>query len=560
MNSDEFGEAVKAKYPDYRDVPNDQLSRMVVSKHPEYASQVDFGEQKSGTFDKMANAISGLAPGAPLIAESVGKNQENIFQGLTTNRPEGFVQRTANALPATIGGMLAGPGGAGAGEAARQGIVYANARLTGQPTPSLAEMGLQTGLAAGGQKIAQIAAPYIGKALIGGKVVANPAAGFLEGKLIPNANGELGGLAGSVIKAGKDFGKYLATNIAGVKPGSYEIAEKGAKSVSGYLNAGPEVGDKLAEGVRSVIGNAVKGGEESYSSLINAAKANPEYAGKTFDLQKAIGDKALDISEKFNFNATPNSEGLPGANAFWKQAKKLDSLSNAGLDDVYRFQRETGQLAKTYGARNPALAKAMGELADAAKNQIGEWIPEIGQANAAYRAAKTLEEETGKLVNSNDLIDYVVKSYKNPHNTLAKQAIESAVDKVPGFSEAINNVRMYGAAQDFAPLIRGIPSTGYGAAAIYGLGQGVHSAVKALGGGGLAEAGAGILAGAGAAVSSPRLSLAALQASQAAAPAIQAGISYAAEGGRALVPLAAQAVSFMAPASLAAFYRSPGVK
>lgn len=455
-------------------------------------------------------------------------------KALLTNEPVGFGLGLVRSIPSVIGGAIGGPAVAALGESLRQAAVAGASTqgLTAPPTPLQAI--IQPILAAGGQYVGDVSVPYIENAIAGGA----------------NAAGR--GLA--------NVAEYAGVNLAGVKQASYDVAKKlGGATVAKFVGAEPEVGDQLAEQARGIIANAVKTGEDAYPQLIDAAKANPAYAGKTFNLDSALSDKATKIADKYGFIGSNRVPASAGASKFWEMADKAASLKDATLDEVYQLQKQlNSEAAVAYGSGNKTLGAAVGDLMQEVKGFLGKQIPEIGQANASYAAAKALEDATGNLNNANDLLGYVRNAYRNKQMTAAKEAIEAAAQKVPGLGEVIDNIHAYNAAKDFGPLVRGIPQTGFGAAALYGAGEAVKSAAGLVTGDPLAQAGAVGLGAAGAAVASPRLSLLALRAGQAAAPAAEAGAKAVAEGGRAATPLFSQALARMAPASIAAFYRSPG--
>lgn len=166
MTPDEFGAKIKAKYPDYANVDNIELSRRIVAKHPEYSAQVDFGndpmqdavaEPKPNPLGRFGEAVLGASrfmnPLAPLM-----RAKDDVLgaeRALLTNEPtQSMGESVLRGIPAAVGGALGGAAGlvagapltfgavgtsmAGAGlggaslEAARQGIAQAYSGLTGR--------------------------------------------------------------------------------------------------------------------------------------------------------------------------------------------------------------------------------------------------------------------------------------------------------------------------------------------------------------------------------------------------------------------------------------------
>jgi hypothetical protein len=474
---------------------------------------------------------------------------------LTNEHVDGLGNAMVRGLPATAGGIAAGPIGAAALESARQGAVGIYAATGGTAAPTLMDALGRPALAGVTQQAADLASPYLGKALVGGTVQGGSI-------LTPGTHvmpQELGGAAGAIGGAAQDTLRYLGVNLAGVKPASYEVAEQaGASALKPFLNAEPSAGDALAEKARGLISQTVKAGEDAYPKLIDAAKANPQYAGKTINLQDALGDKILSIADNYGFQTTPGLKAPAESTKFWRFAQQADGLKDASIEQVYAFQKQLNSLARANAGK--PLGSAFGQLKSAVQDILGKEIPEIGQANAKYAAAKALEEETGKLTNANDLLGYVTKAYRNPQNTLQKQALESAATQVPGLADVLGEIKAYSAAQDFSPVVRGLPQTGMGAQIANGFVRDPLAAGAAVqyatGNPALAAGSAALVAGRNLAVS-PRLNLALLGASQNAAPALTSAAKATAQGVRSALPALAQAFSHMSPESISAFYKSP---
>lgn len=186
MTPDEFGAKIKAKYPDYAGMDNTELSRRIIEKHPEYASQVD-----------MRDAVA-QSP----IPEQQPRQSADIGEALLTNLPtHGVGQDIIRGLPAATGGMagaaagaalgmplgplgmaLGGIGGAflggSSGEAARQGVAQGTAMAfpeaqypVQRPGQVLRDIGIQgaanaaaEGLGIGASALGSLARPGINRA------------------------------------------------------------------------------------------------------------------------------------------------------------------------------------------------------------------------------------------------------------------------------------------------------------------------------------------------------------------------------------------------------------
>lgn len=121
MTSEEFAFALKQKYPQYRELPNDELVRRVVERYPQYRSEiVDLG---GGAPEE---------PGYLRSAESISATpwyQQHVIPGTNVESPisvEGAAEAlpaayaTAAAMAATKHPGVAGTVGGMAGEVARQ--------------------------------------------------------------------------------------------------------------------------------------------------------------------------------------------------------------------------------------------------------------------------------------------------------------------------------------------------------------------------------------------------------------------------------------------------------
>lgn len=89
---------IKAKYPQYQGVPDDQLEQMIVKKYPQYQSMV---QPKQNIVDKAVNS--------------------NFIPGLTS---------TIGSIAGMPGGLLGSAAGAGAGQAVGMGLQNSAQRLT----------------------------------------------------------------------------------------------------------------------------------------------------------------------------------------------------------------------------------------------------------------------------------------------------------------------------------------------------------------------------------------------------------------------------------------------
>lgn len=131
MTPQEFAAKIKAKYPQYSGIDDETLSRKIVQKHPEYASQVQFEQPTamSQAFKKAWNALAvpeqmsrqGLTELSNLIpsGEQVGTGP----LGTMANAAKAGTEAVAQVAPSMISrGALLTSGGLGALKAAAPAI------------------------------------------------------------------------------------------------------------------------------------------------------------------------------------------------------------------------------------------------------------------------------------------------------------------------------------------------------------------------------------------------------------------------------------------------------
>lgn len=105
MTPDQFAEKIKAKYPEYKDLDNADLTRRVLNKYPQYESQVRMPETKSlgmftGTEERLADVGQSTAETIKANIEGTGEfaDQSSLRRG---------VQATAAGFTAVPRGALA---------------------------------------------------------------------------------------------------------------------------------------------------------------------------------------------------------------------------------------------------------------------------------------------------------------------------------------------------------------------------------------------------------------------------------------------------------------------
>jgi len=362
---------------------------------------------------------------------------QGVGRGLIMDKPQSKSEMVGAAIPSILGFEMAGPVGGAAAEAARQtAITHFSKEPRGVAGP-MSQVAAQYFIPKGVEK----AAPYV-------------AAGtrYLGGKVVDAAEGAL---------------QYGAKNLGGVPEWAIQNVNRAGK----FIGAGPEVGDAIAAKARGAINTAVTGLKNAYAPLVKEGVA--EAGGKTFNLQERLGQRVLEIADEHGLMNTPGLRSSPGNSTFWKFAGQVDGLQNASAEQVYAFQKQLNGLAAQH--RGTPLGVAFVKLQGEVRTLLGQELEKVAQGNASYAAGKALEDESSRLVNSNDLINYVNRAYKNPLSTGTKETLESVGQQVPEVADALGDAVGYQAGQAFTPVVRSLPQTGMGAGIGYVAGKAAGS-------------------------------------------------------------------------------------
>lgn len=159
LTSAEFAAKIKAKYPQYADVPDDELTQKVIAKHPEYGDRVDLtpvAKAPTGTERAMQQTMGG-----PPMFVDVPKGEGAAFEeagkkGYQRGAGTGLAMVGSTALP---GAAEAVPGAAGV--LGRMSLAAAGAIpgvVAGQENPTVESVGKE----AAGYGLAQPVAEGLG--------------------------------------------------------------------------------------------------------------------------------------------------------------------------------------------------------------------------------------------------------------------------------------------------------------------------------------------------------------------------------------------------------------
>lgn len=216
MTPKEFSLKIKMKYPQYKDMDDNELTQKITAKYPQYKSQID-------------TDWKGIVGGA---VKSSFKKPMAFAKDLGTNPVT-----MANAMPTalgTLGGVSPIPGGATMGTAAGQGLRDLSLKAMKKPIPGL----MQHGLELGGAALGDIAAiPALKKSYYGGQI------------------GEAERAAGVVTRAPTkavtpgSVGETLNTLEAQLDSGTIKTAQeaKDAKAVISQIYKNPKIYEQTGE-------------------------------------------------------------------------------------------------------------------------------------------------------------------------------------------------------------------------------------------------------------------------------------------------------------------------
>lgn len=489
-------------------------------------------------------------------------SQFSATRALLTNDPtKGLAEDFVRGAPAAIGGMVGAAGGVGVGSIPFAGLG-----------------------AAGGEGVRQNFAQLY--ALANGKELSTPrqVATNMAAQGVTNAAGQGVSLAaGPALRfAGNkaaDFAEYTAKNIAGVSKQSYDFAKNNIASVAKYIGADPEKANALAVQLRGSIDDAAKAGEDYYRTVVDKIVGDgTNVSGVKINARKSLAESVDSIRKQFGYDAPmkaahaghgapavkpleildefgqvasrlkPEEAAVRGtvrvtspdeAAAFGKFAEAIGKMKEASPQQVYFLQKDlNGAIENAYGTPLGAALKQLRTGVRKMVNDNARDLPDLVDANKAYAAAQDLRETAKKLVNSNDLVGEIRRTFSNEFATGKKAAIDEIAARVPSVGKTVNELRSFNAGASFTPAMRALPQTGMGASIAHGF---VYEPLRnGLAAGALAGPLTGMAVGAGTAaknvLASPRAQFAALKYGTAAA----SGMSRAAG---AVAPYASKAVA-----------------
>lgn len=367
---------IKAKYPQYQGVPDDQLEQMIVKKYPQYQSMV---QPKQNIVDKAVNS--------------------NFIPGLTS---------TIGSIAGMPGGLLGSAAGAGAGQAVGMGLQNSAQRLT-DPNVSTRDKLLMAAKAApgfisGGIPGAIGSLSGQGAAQLDPREVASKSAGVAATDLL---FGSAGGLLGKIGKKVFSWGLNIPTVVVDRQTKervARKIAEKAGKTGFGE----DVVEGMLKRGIRgsadSWMVSAKEGAEESWKKVMSIAnKASKQADGIVEYGVKTPGKKVImdmdELREPFIKKLYDIPEGFiedagSGFQKVWDEMMKKRGKGLSLMDLVEINKNANDKLFTAAGNKttsDAAKVRAYEAIDEVIKPYLKKNYPEISKALEEYGFNKQIE-------------------------------------------------------------------------------------------------------------------------------------------------------------------------
>jgi len=319
MTIEQFGQSIKAKYPQYKDVPDAELGKSTLTKYPQYQDRVvSSGETQppqQTTLGKVGGFVKDVAVG---IVKPIAQTAVQFPRAFASG-----VAGTAGTLASAIGGE--GSRGAQIGQQleqkAQQFAKPVQVPILGEIKPLSAVPGERSALSQLGQ------AAEMGASLVGAKgassVVKQAGKGaiksaVIEGALTGAEAGALGGFGTKAQEKGATIGDAAGAALTGGVTGAAIGAPLGlagglvGKGVTKALTPTPKIEKLSKEVVRQGI-------PEADVALIRG--------GSALDRSKML--KMLDVREKqvLNKRVTERATDVVGNSFVTNIAKPLEKLN-----------------------------------------------------------------------------------------------------------------------------------------------------------------------------------------------------------------------------------------
>lgn len=404
---------IKAKYPQYQGVPDDQLEQMIVKKYPQYQSMV---QPKQNIVDKAVN--SNFIPSTMATLGSIGGGMFGSMFG-------GYGSLPGSAVGAGLG-QASGMGLQKSAQNLTDPSIGVNKKLSTitKAIPLTATAGIPGAISSLSlQGLSQLDPKDVARksAITGGTDLAFGTAGSLAGKIIKPVGKKFfeWALSKPANIAKREFGEKVSAKLAGE---SYEdITEKMIND--GFRGSPVKWAAKAKEGQR-------KAWEQVEKIVNNASKQKEgliEYGGKTAKRVKLTVDDFLEPLAK-QLRETPPGFIQKAGPAYQEVIDELRKLYKEGLDlkDIVELNKRINSQIFT-AADNPttsqaAKTQAYQALNDVIKPYIKDNYPKLSDALSEYGfytqvgkiAEKTGTKAPTKISNILQLVNLPFKIAQNP--------------------------------------------------------------------------------------------------------------------------------------------------
>jgi len=468
LSVQDFSAKIKAKYPQYKDIPDDQLAQKIVDKHPVYKDQVDFGPpkpqptflQRGGGLEKMANlanATVGRAANAlfgttaKAAGSVIGAGAESAYELATGKPSQRRFTSEANELlgtPEKAAGTVLGVAGetlpfmGGGALKAIPGVARAGEAISGltKAIPGVARAGEALGGIAEkvGSKIPQFVkglapaaksgAAYGG--LFGASGALQKEKGFGETIGETAKGAAVGAALGAGLPAVTEGAARAFKNVASIFSGvpreaiqrAFENPEAVATAVKEYH--GEEGANKLLNKVKVAIGKLKKTRGDQYEAALKGVEdkvltkngqvfiqdqsGNFVKSDLSLDGVKQTIDKTL---SDFKINKTPEGEydfkKSPLTKDQTNKIKEMVDRVNTWDDVTPTGLNDLRQIIDSYKSHMEGgrYNAIVGKVRTDLVSHINEKVPEIGEMNSGYAQASDFLDEIKKELGSDKVKD-----------------------------------------------------------------------------------------------------------------------------------------------------------
>lgn len=374
MNPQQFAQKIKAKYPQYKNIDDVELSRKIIEKYPAYASQVKFDEpiKKPGFFQSIAQGIT--KPFLQGVSSIAGVANAGTSVGASLLGNENYAKTTANE----------------ADRIQREGVDYG---ALGKVKPIGAGFDIR-------KSVGENVKPLLSAAGTGAEIASTiagaklPIAGTVLGKV--GQFGTLGAVSGAgnaaiEEKSPEEIAKAagMGALVGGVTGGAFGVAGKGLKGLGNLLG---KTGDKIQTSVIKPSQADIKDG----FSIETIKKYN---LGGSLKSSFSKTDATLDnLTKELNAKLSQSNAALDLNKVYENTAKrllgnKLESFgSNAQMENAIEKLRSE---IVTVAGKNGFVSIPEAQLVKRASGHFGAWTYGVPtpEATASQKVYNTFYNE-----------------------------------------------------------------------------------------------------------------------------------------------------------------------